>query len=332
MYLTFAIRITHFRPTADIDKCIAMAEIMPKPTIAVISIGQMGLGIASLLRQHSYPVVTSLEGRSDITRKRAEIAGIRALNLVDLVQGSDLILSIVPPKDAMAMAHAVVSAAKHRKHDSSERKLTYLELNAVSPHLARNICTVIETANIAFVDGGILGFPPKRLDDGTWFRPALVTSGPLLAAIPQSAAQDLIAVLNIRHISNEIGSASGLKMCFGAIYKGHAAIAFQAYTTASSLGILPALQDHLKEFFPEVAERVESSMLGSQQKAYRWIKEMEEIRETFADEGNWSSDLFTGVADVFRVVGKESRQDMHLSIDKLVDEIFAAQRRRLSRI
>jgi hypothetical protein len=153
----------------------------------------------------------------------------------------------------------------------------------------------------------------------------------LLAAIPQRGAQHLISVLNIRHISDKIGSASSLKMCFGAIYKGHAAIAFQAYTTASKLGILPALQEHLKEFFPEVAQRVESSMLGSQQKAYRWIKEMEETGETFAEEGSWGKELFTGVADVFRVVGEEnSKIKRHSSIENLIGEILAAKRRQKS--
>lgn len=123
-------------------------------------------------------------------------------------------------------------------------------------------------------------------------------------------------------------------MCFEAIYKGHAAIAFQAYSTASNLGIMLALQDYLKEFFPEVAERVESFMLGSQQKAYRWIKEMEEISETFTEEGNWGRDIFKrwGVADVFRAVGRESKDATQSSIDALVANISAGQRRRMSRI
>lgn len=34
-----------------------------KPTIAIISIGEMGLGVARLLKAHGYRVVTNLEGR-----------------------------------------------------------------------------------------------------------------------------------------------------------------------------------------------------------------------------------------------------------------------------
>jgi hypothetical protein len=99
---------------------------------------------------------------------------------------------------------------------------------------------------------------------------------------------------------NKFAYASGLKMCFRAIHKGHAAMAFQANTTASSLRILPALKDDIKEGFPEVAQRVESSMLWSQQKAYRWIKEMEGIGETFAEEWNWEKESLSGIADIFK--------------------------------
>jgi hypothetical protein len=173
-----------------------------------------------------------------------------------------------------------------------EKGVAYLELNAISAHLARSIGKIIEGANMNFLDGGILGFPPKQLDNGIRFRPAVVTSGPPLAVVFQHLAQNLISALNIRHISDTIGSESGLKMYFGAIYIGHAAITFQVYTTSINLGILLALQSHLKEFFPEVAERVENSILGSRQKAYRWIKEMEIISETFAEEGNWGRDIF----------------------------------------
>jgi hypothetical protein len=33
--------------------------------------------------------------------------------------------------------------------------------------------------------------------------------------------------------------------------KGYAAVATQAYTTAKNLGVLPALQKHMSEYFPK---------------------------------------------------------------------------------
>jgi hypothetical protein len=33
------------------------------PTIGIISIGEMGLGVAKLLKYHNYSVVTTVEGR-----------------------------------------------------------------------------------------------------------------------------------------------------------------------------------------------------------------------------------------------------------------------------
>ena len=57
----------------------------------------------------------------------------------------------------------------------------------------------------------------------------------------------LAAALNSRHISPDVGSASGLKMCFAALHKGLAAITVQSFTTAHALGVLPELQRSLNE-------------------------------------------------------------------------------------
>jgi hypothetical protein len=91
-------------------------------------------------------------------------------------------------------------------------------------------------------------------------------------------------------------------MCFGAIYKSEAAIGLQAYITAQAIGVLPALRSHMAEYFPSTTLILESSLISSQRKAYRWIKEMEEIEETFEKEGGWSRGIFQNVSNVFRVL------------------------------
>ena len=302
------------------------------PTIGIMSIGEMGFGIARLLMHHSYSVVTNLDGRSDVTKNRALEAGIKVLSLPDIILQSDIILSIVPPKDAMAMGQSISSTAMSTIPANSTKKIAYIDLNAISPRLVTEISQVVNSSNLICVDGCILNFPPKPLGNGTWFKPVLITSGPLSAAIPSKWVEELIATLNIRHVNENIGAASGLKMCFASIFKGHVAIALQSYTTAQKLGVLPELRRELAEQFPVVTETFDKMMLGSQYKAYRWIKEMEEISNTFRYEGGWSKDIFGGVADVFRLVAEREKEGLgrHTEVDDFVGEVAARTHRRKS--
>src|SRR4051812_20206452 len=116
---------------------------MPSPplaTIAIISIGQMGLGIANLLRSHNYRIITNLTSRSAATRARAESASIELFpDDASLVNEADYILSIVPPRDAVATAQRILDVFNNNNNDTnpSPRKdkkepLYYLDLNAIA--------------------------------------------------------------------------------------------------------------------------------------------------------------------------------------------------------
>ena len=112
-------------------------------------------------------------------------------------------------------------------------------------------------------------------------------------------------------------------MCFASIFKGHVAILLQSYTTAQNLGVLSELRRELKDQFPVVTDTFDDMLLKSQQKAYRWVKEMEEIRDTFSNDGRWGRDLFEGVANVFRVVAEREREGLreHAEVDGFANEV-----------
>lgn len=40
-------------------------------------------------------------------------------------------------------------------------------------------------------------------------------------------------------------------------------------------------------------------------KAYRWVREMEEIAATMNEEGGWGRDIFTGAAGVYKAVAED---------------------------
>lgn len=177
-------------------------------------------------------------------------------------------------------------------------------MNAISPSTAQKIASLFSSQPaIRLLDGGIIGHPPKLsspvspTSPSSWYKPSIPLSGPHpLHAAPLSGVP-LASLLNIRHISPDIGPASGLKMCFASMNKGFTAIALQAYTTADRLGVLPELQGHLKEYTPALSATAEKSLVIMPPKAYRWVAEMEEIAGTMEEYGGFSSRASGGEVD-----------------------------------
>ncbi|KAF3004270.1 hypothetical protein E8E13_008298 [Curvularia kusanoi] len=288
-----------------------MTTTSPHATVAILSIGQMGAGIASLLLAHNFRVTTNVSTRSAATQSRAASAGITLLSSdTELVATADYILSIVPPKDSRATAQRIVDAlAQVDRGDKAA--LWYLDLNAGSPSSARGLSSLFardeEEGRVVFVDGGIIGGPPTRspsssssaaAENETWaYRPGIPLSGPHSLSSAPIAGKHLASVLNTRHLNSEIGTASGLKACFAALTKGFTALALQSFTTAGEMGVLAELGEYMDVYNPGARERAERGVVGCKGKAYRWVEEMRLIGETFAMQGG-----FVGKANVFREI------------------------------
>jgi 3-hydroxyisobutyrate dehydrogenase-like beta-hydroxyacid dehydrogenase len=214
----------------------------------------------------------------------------------------------VPPRDALATANRIATAFKTLSAPKAN-PLYYFDLNAISPRTARSIATLFanQTPTINFVDGGIIGGPPS-LKEGTWSLPSIPISGPhsLTSAISGAHLQQ---TLNIKHVGPEIGSASGLKCCFASTTKGFTALCIQSFTTAKSLGVLPNLIEEMRARLPNQLHNAERSLPAMAPKAYRWVKEMEEIAMCHSDEGGFVGEgkgIFDGVAEVYRSVADET--------------------------
>lgn len=251
------------------------------------------------------------------TVERARNSDVELLSSdAELVRQCSLILSVVPPRDAEATAQRIIDALS-ASCDRSE-PLYFADLNAVAPSTCKRMAAWMDKSGVPvrFIDGCILGGPPRRKDEAergavtaglsmvdgaSWDRPRIPVSGPhSLSTLPDGAR--LASVLNLRSISPDIGAASGLKMCFAAMSKGFTALATQSYTTAARLGVAEELKREQSLLMPrhfEIAERSVPSMVP---KAYRWVREMEEIALTMHEEGGWEKDMFNGVAGVYEAV------------------------------
>ncbi|RMZ92405.1 hypothetical protein DV736_g359, partial [Chaetothyriales sp. CBS 134916] len=111
----------------------------------------MGFGIAKLLISHDYTVTTCTAGRSQTTISRISSASIKGYDMdADFVGNSDIILSIVPPRDAVATAKRVAKAAQddgaldaRSARKASAERLLYIDMNAISPVTSRRIAQVL---------------------------------------------------------------------------------------------------------------------------------------------------------------------------------------------
>ncbi|RMZ71795.1 hypothetical protein GMOD_00009125 [Pyrenophora seminiperda CCB06] len=318
---------------------------MPTPapektrTVAILSIGQMGLGIAQLLLANEYHVITNISGRSAATKARAEAAGIQLCATdEEVVVRANYLLSIVPPCDAMPTAKRIRNALQTSKRGDDEPPLWYLELNAISPETAKSIGDLfLENPQVHFIDGGIIGGPPKQDETtGCWYRPGIPLSGPYSLESAKTEKdgnmQDagLAFVLNTRYLSPETGTASGLKCCFAALTKGFTALALQSFTTASSLGVLGPLKEYMDEYNPNARQKAERGIVGCTEKAYRWVEEMKQIGECFGTPGPWGDEaavfreiagVFQGLADVVEKQGTEGMKDAESVVSILSKEL-----------
>ncbi|GKT95974.1 6-phosphogluconate dehydrogenase [Colletotrichum tofieldiae] len=264
-----------------------MALSLPK--IGILSVGDMGMGIAKLLVSKGFSVATNGEGRSQATLARARSANVEVLNSdVHLVQSRPFILSVAPPRDALSIAQRIIRATRVA---TLEEPLYVTDLNAVSPATCRQIAGMFDAAGspVRFVDGCIIGGPPKLQ----------VASG--------RSMPELAEALNMRHISAEIGAASGLKMCFATATKGFMGLGIQAFTTASKLGVAGELRREMREAAPGLLDFAERSIPLVPPKSYRWVREMEEISDTHRAEGGFETDndVFRAMAELYRIMAED---------------------------
>jgi len=241
-------------------------------------------------------MLTCLDGRSARTHTLAAEAGIEDVPTVeDLVVAADIVLCILVPAEAMGVAQRVAKAIRTTNAD-----VLYADCNAIAPRTVRAIGETIIGAGGRFADVGIIGGPPKQ--PGTRF----YTSGPGAAGFAALNAYGL----DVRVLDGDIGQASGLKMCYGALTKGLQALGAELLVAAKLMGLEETLRAEQEQSTPDVLGWLQRSLPTMPPKAYRWVGEMEEIAATFASLG-MTPRIFQGAADLYRFIaetpiGKES--------------------------
>ena len=98
-----------------------------KPVVALIAPGNMGAAVGKRLTENGLQVLTSLEGRSEESVARARAAGMTDAS-PDQIAAADLILSIVPPGDALSLAERLAPALARGNADVAAAKAIKLDI------------------------------------------------------------------------------------------------------------------------------------------------------------------------------------------------------------
>ncbi len=261
--------------------------------IAVIGAGAMGSAIGRRLVENGARVVTYLEGRSASTIERAKAAGMESVDLT-AAAASSLILSIVPPAEAVTVAWQIAGELRR-----SGSKATFMDCNAISPKTMAEVASIFGSDCGVVLDGSIIGGPPKPGQKG----PRLYVSG-------DTANDSGVLVeygLQVRRIDGAIGAASALKMCYAGINKGVTGLGTAMLLAAIRSGADAALKRELQESLPDLDAKFVHGIPDMYPKAYRWVAEMEEISE-FLGEDDPAALIFKGMAGLYRKMARD-RED-----------------------
>jgi 3-hydroxyisobutyrate dehydrogenase-like beta-hydroxyacid dehydrogenase len=187
------------------------------------------------------------------------------------IAGADIILSILPPGEALGLAERLAPALR-----AAARKPIYVECNALHPGTVLRIARVIEEAGATFVDGGIIGGPPSPGSKGT----RIYLSGE--AAASAAVLQQYGLEMPVQ--PGPIGAASAMKMSYAGITKGFTALGAAMMLAATRAGTADDLKQELLASQPALVGWLTRQMPRMYSKAYRWVAEMEEIAEFVGED------------------------------------------------
>jgi len=287
--------------------------------VGFMTLGDMGQAVAMQIKSKGFTVSTALDNRSERSKTLArEIGLIDVGSVARLVAESDVVLSVMNPGAAVDFAREAAAGLR-----ASGRKTLIVDCNAIAPDTVHEIARIVEQAGGRFLDGGIIGSPPRGKT-----KTNLYVSGPGAQDLEQLAGPQL----NVKVVSERIADASALKMCYGALNKGTQALWLEILMAARRLGVDELLEHQVRQSRGDLLDWALSQYPKMPPKAYRWVPEMLEISKTLGSAGI-TPKIFEGAADIYRFVaetplGKETPESRDKErTGKAVVEALAQHRR-----
>jgi 3-hydroxyisobutyrate dehydrogenase-like beta-hydroxyacid dehydrogenase len=258
--------------------------------IGLLHPGEMGAAIGAALRARGESVMWASQGRSGATVERAAQASlVDAGDLEELCRRCDVLISVCPP-------HAAIDVAR----SAAGFPGIYLDANAVSPETTRTIGVRFDR----FVDGGIIGPPPREPD----------TTRLYLAGIEAEQIAELFAgtTIDARVVSETPGAASALKMSYASWTKGASALLLAARSHARAEGVEERLLEEWQMSLPDLVGQSVIASRSAVSKGWRWVGEMNEIASSYAAAG-LPDGFHRAAAEIYRRASVEPAGDASLA-------------------
>lgn len=218
-------------------------------TLGLLHPGEMGAAVGAQLRSRGHTVLWCSRGRGERSRERAGHADLReTVELGELLQASDVVLSVCPPAAALDVARLVAEAGYRG---------IYVDANAIAPETMGQVSDVLAQAGASVLDGAIIGPPPGAANTARLYLAGEHTG--LVAGLLTGTRLEPV------ELDAQPGRASALKMAFASFQKASRVLAAVAHSLADEHGVTDALLDEAdrmsgrvlaeRDYLPSVAER-----------------------------------------------------------------------------
>ncbi|MFI6881165.1 DUF1932 domain-containing protein [Streptomyces sp. NPDC050400] len=276
---------------------------MDQPTVGILHPGSMGAAVAACAATNTAAVLWCETGRSLASVERAAQFGLTPVStLPELLDRSDIVISLCPPAAAEDQAHEV---AAHRFTG------VYVEANAINPERTKRIAALLEP-DATIVDGGVVGSPPVGGKT-----PTLYLSG-RDDATTRIEALFVGTAVRTTVLGTEIGKASALKLAYASFQKTSRVL------VALAVGI--AREHGVDQELIEVASRRTDSYLAEPEyvattaaRAWRWGPELEEAADALAAAGLPPAMLRAAASTLAR--WNDAKDDGELTLTDALDRL-----------
>ncbi|MFD8621428.1 DUF1932 domain-containing protein [Streptomyces sp. NPDC059513] len=276
---------------------------MDQPTVGILHPGSMGAAVAACAATNAAAVLWCEAGRSVASAERAAAAGLTPVDtLAELLDRSDIVISLCPPAVAEDLARDVVG---HRFAG------VFVDANAINPERVQRIAGLF-APDATLVDGGVVGSPPVRGKT-----PTLYLSGPV-AGTDRIEALFAGTAVQTTVLGTEVGKASALKLAYATFQKTSRVL------TALAVGM--AREHGVDQELIEVASRRTDSYLAEPEyvaktaaRAWRWGPELEEAADALAAAGLPPEMLRAAASTLAR--WDDVKDDSELSLTDALDRL-----------
>lgn len=239
--------------------------------VALLHPGAMGSRLGGELVAGGHEVRWLAEGRSPASVVRAERDGLRPTAAAGaLLDGADMVLSVLPPQFAVEVARLVSDAG------FSE---TYLDANPLSPDVLEEVRQLVTGPGATFVDGGVVG-PPPRSGAST----NLYLAGESSAVVKVRALFADTAVTAVV-VGDRVGQASAAKQAYALFNKGRMVLAASAARLAAAHGVSGVLAGESLRPGADLLGELDDVLDGLAEAGWRWGPELDQIADALAASG-----------------------------------------------